>query len=367
MKKRIARFALVLLFGFLATNTNIISNNYTDIVVDKNISLHNSNYQKNHIKNSTNFIVKKTRFSLAYLWHIVTKPIFILNDTQISFFKLVVSIFIFFLGIFIGGIYKRKIKHLVVHKYNISIYSRTLVANLGYYFIIVSVFFITLNILGINLSSLALVAGALSVGVGFGLQNIVSNFVSGIILMFEKSIKVNDYVQLADGTHGKVLDIRMRSTTISTNDNIDLIVPNQTFIQNNVINWTMNDNIRRFEIPFDVNYGTKPDFIIKIILDAVEESGFSDIVITAARFTRVVMTSLGDSSVNYSLFVWIQGDEIRHPKRTKSRFLILIYNACYKYNVEIPFPQLDLHIRSIDKDISFSIKNENVKETWRKH
>lgn len=360
MGKIVVSILFLLLFGFsLQAITNVTPKSYNTTIANKNISTYNVNHQQNNFKDNTSFIVKKVKISAIYLWHIATKPMFTVNGTQISFFKLVISILIFFLGFFIGGIYKRKIQHLVIHKHNISIYARTIVANLGYYFIITSVFFITLNILGINLSSLALVAGALSVGIGFGLQNIVSNFVSGIILMFEKSIKVNDYVQLADGTHGKVLDIRMRSTTISTNDNIDLIVPNQTFIQNNVINWTMNDNIRRFEIPFDVNYGTKPEFIIKIVLDAVEEGRFDDVVITSTRFTRVLMTSLGDSSVNYSLFVWLKGEEIRHPKRTKSRFLILIYNTCYKHDVEIPFPQQDLHIRTIDKELLSSLENRH--------
>jgi len=250
-----------------------------------------------------------------YAWHFMTYSIFTINGTGISLFKFIMAIIIFIVGFIIGS----------------------------------------LNILGISLSSLALVAGALSVGIGFGLQNIVSNFVSGIILMFEKSIKIDDYVELADGTHGKIVDIRMRSTTLNTNDNIDITIPNQTFIQNNVINWTMNDNIRRFEIPFDVNYGQKPEFIIKIILEAVQKSGFKDVVTTSTNFSRVIMTSLGDSSVNFSLFVWLKGEEIRHPKRTMSRFLILIYNTCYEYGVEISFPQRDLHIRSIDKGVAFPV------------
>lgn len=290
-----------------------------------------------------------------YAWHFMTYSIFTINGTGISLFKFIMAIIIFIVGFIIGGKYKRELKHVIFHKMDISVYARTIMANLGYYIILVITFFVSLNILGISLSSLALVAGALSVGIGFGLQNIVSNFVSGIILMFEKSIKIDDYVELADGTHGKIVDIRMRSTTLNTNDNIDITIPNQTFIQNNVINWTMNDNIRRFEIPFDVNYGQKPEFIIKIILEAVQKSGFKDVVTTSTNFSRVIMTSLGDSSVNFSLFVWLKGEEIRHPKRTMSRFLILIYNTCYEYGVEISFPQRDLHIRSIDKGVAFPV------------
>lgn len=299
--------------------------------------------------------VQDVKLAAKYIWSFVSYPVFTINGTGISLFKFVMAIFIFIAGFIVGGKYKRKLKHVVFANMDISIYARTIMANLGYYLIIIITFFVSLNIMGISLSSLALVAGALSVGIGFGLQNIVSNFVSGIILMFEKSIKVDDYVELADGTHGKIIDIRMRSTTLNTNDNIDITIPNQAFIQNNVINWTMNDDIRRFEIPFDVNYGQKPEFIIKIILEAVNKSGFKDVVTTSTNFTRVVMTSLGDSSVNFSLFVWLKGEEIRHPKRTMSRFLILIYNTCYEYGVEISFPQRDLHIRSIDEGVALPI------------
>ncbi len=307
------------------------------------------------ISYTINIVSQDMKVVSKYAWDFMSYSIFTINGTGISLFKFVMAIIIFIAGFIIGGKYKRELKNIIFHKMDISVYARTIMANLGYYIILIITFFVSLNILGISLSSLALVAGALSVGIGFGLQNIVSNFVSGIILMFEKSIKVDDYVELADGTHGKIVDIRMRSTTLNTNDNIDITIPNQTFIQTNVINWTMNDNIRRFEIPFDVNYGQKPEFIIKIILEAVQKSGFKDVITTSTNFSRVIMTNLGDSSVNFSLFVWLKGEEIRHPKRTMSRFLILIYNTCYKYGVEISFPQRDLHIRSIDKGVAFPI------------
>jgi len=215
-------------------------------------------------------------------------------------------------------------------------------------------------VLGINLSSIGLVAGALSVGIGFGLQNIVSNFISGIILMFERSIKIGDYIELSEELKGHVTGINMRSTTINTNSNIDVIVPNQNFIQNNVINWTMNDETRRFQIPFGVAYGTKPQMVVDVIRDAVKNSGFTDVVDTPKRHTRVIMAGMGSSSVDFELFVWIKGSETLYPKRTTSRFLVLLYNALYANNIEIPFPQQDLHIKSIDKDVDLKISKNNI-------
>ncbi len=234
--------------------------------------------------------------------------------------------------------------------------TQTLLINLGHYFIFIITFFIALNVLGIDLSSIALVAGALSVGIGFGLQNIISNFVSGIILMIERSIKIGDYLEIDDNTRGRVTDIKMRSITVNTNSNIDITIPNQSLIENRVINWSMNDKIKRFEIPFGVAYGVSPDEVIEIVLKAVEELDYKSIFTSKSRYTKVIMTGMGDSSINFELFVWIAGKDIYYPKSVMSKFYILIYNALNRHGIEIPFPQQDIHIRSLDNSIVSSLK-----------
>ena len=304
--------------------------------------------------------LEQIHLAVNKLWEQANKPLFSINQTPISAFKLALAILILFFGFLIGIFYKKGINRLSESSHTITPSTKTLLANLGYYFIILIAFFVTLKTLGIDLSSIALIAGALSVGIGFGLQNIVSNFVSGLILMFERSIKIGDYVEIDDNLTGRISDIRMRSTTITTNDNIDVIVPNQDLIQNRVINWTMNDKIRRFRIPFGVAYGTDAKKVIRVVKEAVANSGYGDIYQDAKRKTRVIMTEMGDSSVNFELFVWIKGNEILYPKRTISRFLILIYEALNENGIEIPFPQRDLHIRSIDKAIPITVqKDEN--------
>ncbi len=287
-------------------------------------------------------------------WSFISQPIFTINETPISILKLILTLLVFIIGFILGAYYKRKINALHVNKDSFTASTRTILANIGYYIIVVIAFFMALNVLGIKLSSIALVAGALSVGIGFGLKNIVSNFVSGLILMFERSIKIGDYVQLDENTVGYVTDIRMRSTTINTNENIDVIVPNQNFIENRMVNWTMNDQIRRFEIPFGVRYGTDARKVIEVVKKAVMDSGYGDVYSSDRHKTRVVMTEMGESSVNFELFVWIQGEEIRYPRITVSRFLILIYNALNDNNIEIPFPQRDLHIRSMESNVQIA-------------
>ena len=292
--------------------------------------------------------LQEIKSAIHIFWQKATEPLFYVNKTPISAVKLLMALLIFVLGFIVGQFYKRGVKRLTEHSTSITPSTQTLLANLGYYLIVVIAFFITLKVLGINLTSIALVAGALSVGIGFGLQNVVSNFVSGLILMFERSIKIGDYVELDDNLRGRISDIRMRSTTITTNDNIDVIVPNQDLIQNRVINWTMNDRLRRFKIPFGVAYGTDADKVEEVILEAVRTSGFTDIYESGQRKTRVIMTGMGESSVDFELFVWIQGREILYPRRTRSRFLRLIYKTLNIHGIEIPFPQRDVHIRSID-------------------
>jgi len=292
-------------------------------------------------------------------WNYINKAVFSLGNSPISIFKMFIALIILSIGFLIAGLYQKRISLLTLNQRSFTPSTRTILANMGYYLIVLIAFFIALNVLGIKLSSLALVAGALSVGIGFGLQNIVSNFVSGVILMFERSIKIGDYVQLPENNlRGHVTDIRMRSTTINTNENIDIIVPNQNFIQHNVINWTMNDKIRRFEIPFGVKYGTDVDEVIGIILKAVNQSGFSDIYTSNEKRTRVIMTGMGDNSVTFELLIWVKGNDTLYPKQTMSRFLIMIYKALNDNNIEIPFPQRDLHIRSVDMDIPVELKEK---------
>ncbi len=295
--------------------------------------------------------LQEIRLLIAKFYRTINEPIVSINGTPISILKLLIAVVIFITGFFIGNFYKRNIQRITLTSRTVTTSTRTLLANLGYYAIVTFCFLIALKVLGIDLSSFALVAGALSVGIGFGLQNVVSNFISGLILMFERSVKIGDYIEFDEKLRGRVTDLRMRSMTITTNDNIDVIVPNQDFIQNRVINWTMNDDIRRFIIPFGVAYGTNPQKVIDVALKAVSNSGFKDLYISKRRKPSVTMVDMGDSSINFHLRIWIKGTTIMHPNKTASKFLILIYNALYEEDIEIPFPQRDLHIKSFKGEI----------------
>jgi len=255
-------------------------------------------------------------------------------------------------GFSIATFYRRKITDASENYLkNTSIATRTMLSNLGYYFLVAVTFVFGLKSVGIDLSSLTILVGALSVGIGFGLQNIVSNFISGIILIFEKSIQVGHIIEIASGVRGKVSQINMRSSVITTFDNIEIIIPNSTLMQNNVINLTFSDDVRRLHVPFGIAYGSNIDDVIKIILNSLEKSNLIYIKHMTDKLPSVKMKAMGASSIDFELLVWINENPNENGvgSSTLSDFLIFIYKTLLENNIEIPFPQMDINIK---KEIS---------------
>ena len=202
---------------------------------------------------------------------------------------------------------------------------------------------LALSALGVSFNNLMLVAGALGVGIGFGLQSIVNNFVCGIIILFEKSLRVGDFIELPNGLLGEVREVNIRSTLIRTLDNADILVPNSDFITNQVNNWTLNDDVRRFTINFSVAYGSDLSLVTKAGLEAA-----NSIEHTLQRpnlMPAVLVRELGDSGVECMLSVWTEGDLVKRPGLITSTYLTAIYNSLREHNLEIPFPQMDVHMR----------------------
>jgi small-conductance mechanosensitive channel len=194
---------------------------------------------------------------------------------------------------------------------------------------------------GIQLDRLAIIVGALSVGIGFGLTNIINNFVSGLILAFERPVQSGDTVEF--GTmFGRVSRIGVRSSTVRTFDGAEVIVPNANLIANEVTNWTLSDMRRRMEILVGVAYGTDPHKVLELLLKAAR----SDERILADPEPAALFLGFGDSSLNFSLRAWT--DEFNEYLTIKSDLTLAVHDAIYAAGIEIPFPQRDLHLRSID-------------------
>jgi small-conductance mechanosensitive channel len=281
-----------------------------------------------------------------YTYKALNEPLFVFNEHGISTIDIVMVIFIFVFGFLLAAFYRRKIMKLATKHEKISLSSAKIIANIGSYFIIFITLLIALKSIGLDLSNLGLIAGALSIGIGFGLQTLVSNLAAGMILMFERTIRLGDYIEVSESIRGTVNDIKMRSTTITTNDNIDVIIPNSSFIQSNVINWTLENDYRRIHIPFSVAYGTDNELVEKIVLEELKHSGINYVEQAPKYRTLIWMTGMGASSVDYELVVWVRGDSTTRPAGTKSDFLKFLYVILRKHHIEIPFPQMDLHIKN---------------------
>ncbi len=277
----------------------------------------------------------------------LTSPLFVFNEQPISIISLFKAITLVVLGLILGLFYKRWILRLAKRWPDMSQMSIRLASNIGYYLIIIIAVINAIGSVGIDMSSISLIAGALSIGIGFGLQTVVSNFIAGVILMFERTIRIGDTIEISDQLRGRVTDMRIRSTTVKTFDNIDIVVPNSSFIQNNVINWTLEDITRRLHIPFGVAYGTEVEKVKRVILDELAQSNLTYINSDKEKHPEVWMISMNSSSVDFELLVWVEWTSKLRPNSLRSDFLILIYNALYKHGIQIPFPQLDLYVKQL--------------------
>jgi small-conductance mechanosensitive channel len=209
-----------------------------------------------------------------------------------------------------------------------------------------------LNQIGIDLTSVALIGSALAVGVGFGLQSVISNFVSGIIILIERSLKVGDFVDLESGVRGHVREIAMRYTRITTNDAIDVLVPNAEFINKRVINWTLDDAHRRIRVPFGVAYGTPKELVREAGMAAARS--LPDVLDGEGRQPDVWLLNYGDSAMEYELVVWADRELTTRPMSTQAKLMWALDDALQARGVEIPFPQRDLHVRSGTLDVRLS-------------
>ena len=205
---------------------------------------------------------------------------------------------------------------------------------------------LALGALGIPISRFAVFAGAIGVGLGFGLQAIFSNFISGLILLFDRSLKVGDFVELASGVHGEVRDINIRATRITTNDNIVILVPNSEFVTGRVVNWTWNEAFRRTRIPFGVAYGTDKELVKKAALEAAAEVPFT-LSQEGPRGPKVWLVAFGESSLNFELAVWLTAEATKRPAAVKAAYNWALESALRRHGIELPFPQRELRVRSL--------------------
>jgi potassium-dependent mechanosensitive channel len=217
------------------------------------------------------------------------------------------------------------------------------ISTLSYYAMVTVGLLVALAAAGFETSQFAIVFGALSLGIGFGLQNIVNNFVSGLILMFERPIQPGDVVEVS-GTSGKVREIGMRATTLTTFDGADVVVPNGTLLSEKLINWTLSDMNRRIDVDVGVAYGSDPRQVMALLTEIARTTPG----ITAEPAPTVVFLRFGASSLDFGIRAWTNDFSDWVPIR--SQLTIRIYEALRAAGIEIPFPQQDLHLRTVSPE-----------------
>jgi small-conductance mechanosensitive channel len=275
-----------------------------------------------------------------WLEKILNENLISLGDSKLTV-GLILTLILSFVALFVISEWVRRfLVRQVLKKSQIEKGTKESIGTMVKYFIILAGFFSILQTNGIDLTAFGVLAGAIGVGIGFGLQNITNNFISGLIILFEQPIKVGDRIEVGDVT-GDVIQINARATTVITNDNISVIVPNSQFIDSKVINWSHNEHRIRFNFPVGVSYKEDPEKIKKILIEVAKTNPG----ILPTPEVDVLFDSYGDNSLNFNLRVWTS-EYVSKPKVLKSQLYYAIFKRFTEEKIEIPFPQRDLHLKS---------------------
>jgi len=225
-----------------------------------------------------------------------------------------------------------------------------LFSSMLHYLLLLLVFFFAVNAGGVELNKFTVLTGALGVGVGFGLQNIVNNFISGLILQFERPIHVGDVLDV-DGTTGTVTRIGIRSSTVKTFQGAEVIIPNGNFISGKVINWTLSESLRRVDLPVGVAYGSD----VKLVSKLLDQAATAHEDVLTSPPPAVYFKEFADSSLNFEAQFWVMQES--NTVKVKSEVALEVMRLLDEAGIEIPFPQRDLRLRAVDADAATLLSN----------
>lgn len=275
----------------------------------------------------------------------ITTSLFKIGETPVTALGLLRVIVILTVAWWLSYGFRKGLDRLSQRREDLDCSALYTVGRLSHYVLIIIGFIVGLASIGVDFTNFALVAGAIAIGIGFGLQSIVNNFVSGLILLFERSLKVGDFVELATGTAGEVKEINVRSTLINTNDNVDIVVPNSEFMNTQVINWTLSEGYCRIHLPFRIAYGTDKEKVRQAGLEAAEKLPHT-LRGVPGKNPGVWLVRFGESCLEFELVVWLTPRAVKRPGAVQAAYMWEIDSALRRHNIQVPFPQRDLHLRS---------------------
>jgi small-conductance mechanosensitive channel len=276
-----------------------------------------------------------------------------LGSQSYSLFDLLLLLVVLLAMVIAASAVTNLLRSRVLRMTGISVAAQEAIATLSKYTLMLLGGVVILQLWGIDLSSIALIASGLGIGIGLGLQNIVKDFVSGLVMVFERPVQVGDFVDFGQ-VKGTVARIGSRSTEIRTLDHVSIIVPNSRFLENEVINWSHGNPVSRIRLPVGVSYSSDPEKVREALLEACQEEK----QILKAPAPQVFFTGFGDSALEFELVVWIS-----QPSRQvliRSDLFFAIEASLRRHHIEIPFPQRDLHIRSGSLPIAVSHEAEQL-------
>jgi small-conductance mechanosensitive channel len=266
--------------------------------------------------------------------------LFSIGDSSLTIGLLITLMISIAVLLFLSEWIKKLLVQRVLKRYQIERGTRQSVGTIVKYVIVIIGMVSILQTNGVDLSTFGILAGALGVGIGFGLQNITNNFISGLIILFEQPIKVGDRIEVGN-IAGDVTKISARSTTVVTNDNISVIVPNSKFIDDQVINWSHNEYKIRFNFPVGVSYKENPEKVKEILIAVAKDNPY----VLDTPPPDVLFDKFDDSSLNFYLRIWT-AEYVSKPQALKSQLYFEIFKRFGEAGIEIPFPQRDIHIKS---------------------
>jgi small-conductance mechanosensitive channel len=270
---------------------------------------------------------------------ILNFELFKLNETSVTPSLLLMVLLVLLAFYLISKLINRGVVRRVLQRTSLDSGIQFTMLRVSHYLVMIIGTIVAFQFVGINLTGLAVIFGLLSVGIGFGLQNITSNFVAGLILLFERPIKIGDRVTVGD-TEGDVVAINIRSTTIRSLTNISIIVPNSEFVSSQVINWSHGDAKIRLDLEVGVSYGSDIDQLFKALHEVADEHPR----VLKQPAADVLLDGFGDSAWNMRLRVWLANPKKHYVVRSELNQAIV--RKFRDYGIEIPFPQRDLHLRS---------------------
>ena len=293
--------------------------------------------REGRVGQSVRLVKDAIRTTLAEATGWLSAPLFEINETPVTTLGLLRVVLILTAAWWVSKLGRRALARFGPGNSAFSPASLYAVGRVVHYLLLTLGLVVGLSSIGVDLTKFALLASALGIGVGFGLQTLISNFVAGLIILFEKSMNVGDFIELSSGATGVVKEINMRATRITSGDNVDILVPNSEFMTSKVLNWTLEDAFRRIHVPFSAVYDSDKDAVKAAALAAADlvEHTVKD---PPNRAPQVWLTKLTDVGMDFELVVWVNLRAIRKPGSLVSDYLWALDDALHRHGVERPHP-----------------------------